>query len=152
MAQDVSNRMAKETHAGIAAKPKFTEPNSKAEVNGMFKQIIDYFAGSVFVIVLLGFFGLGYSILNRKRGKSRTVKVENRRKNNRNVIEESKIVNGLKMLQDAYGSSSEESVEAPILVPAVNRTTITANVNEPEARILDLPLAFGSTKGRSVSR
>jgi hypothetical protein len=160
MAQDVSNRMAKETQAGIAAEPKFTEPNSKAEVNGMFKQIIDYFAGSVFVIVLLGFFGLGYSILNRKRGKSRTVKVENKRKNNKSINVEPKTVNGLEMLQKAYGSSSSDEEEnAPVQAPiqprveAPSRAHITADVKSFDAQQLGLPIQFGTTKGnRSVSR
>jgi hypothetical protein len=156
MAQAVSNRMAKETQAEIAADPKFTEPTSKVEVNGMFKQIIDYFAESVFIIVLLGFFGLGYSILNRKRGKSKTVKVENK-KNNKNVNVEPKIVNGLEMLQNAYKSSSEEEktpVQAPTQprVEAHSRAHITADVKSFDAQQLGLPLKFDSTKGRFGSR
>jgi len=153
MSKAVSNRLAKETQAQLESKPKFTEPESKAEVNDMFKQLIDFFKGNYFIIVLLGIFGLGYFIFNKKIGKSKTVNIKNKIKINKPAIKtpENK---GIEMLRVYKSSSSdeEEKEKAPILVPAVNRTTITANVNEPEARILDLPLEFGSTKGRSASR
>jgi hypothetical protein len=157
MSTAVSNRLAEETQAQLESKPKFTEPESKAEVNGMFKQIIDYFKENYFIIVLLGFFGLGYSILNRKRGKSKTVKVENKRKNNKNVNIEPNFVNGLEMLQNAYKSSSEEE-KAPVQAPtqprveAHSRAHITADVKSFEAQQLGLPLKFDSTKGRFGSR
>jgi hypothetical protein len=150
MAQQVSNRLAKETQAGIAAEPKFTEPTSKAEVNGMFKQIIDYFKGSEFIIVLLGIFGLGYSMLNRKKVKSKTA---NDKKNIEPVNKQLIFVNGIEMLK-AYNSSSSDEKNVPVQAPvqAHNRTDITADVTSQAAQDLGLPTEFGTTKGRSASR
>jgi len=135
---------------------KFTVPNSKDDVKIMWIYIQKLIARNPFIVLLVVFlkiFGLGYLIFNKKIGKSKTVNVIDQNKNNKNVNVEPKIVNGLEMLQNAYKSSSEEE-KAPILVPAINRTTITANVNDPDAKKRGLPLEFGSTKGkgRSASR
>lgn len=153
MAQEASKRMAKETQAGIAAEPQFTEPTSKAEVNGMFKQIIDYFKGSEFIIVLFGIFGLGYSMLNRKKVKSKTA---NDKKKIEPVNKQLIFVNGIEMLQKAYKSSSEEEntpmqASTQPRVEAHSRAYITADVTSQAAQDLGLPTEFG-TKGRSASR
>jgi hypothetical protein len=155
MSKAVSNRLAKETQSQLEPKPKFTVPNSKAEVNGMFKQIIDYFKGSYFIIVLLGIFGLGYLIFNKKIGKSKTVNVKNNRKINKNVIVKPNTFNGLEMLQKAYKSSSSDEKNSPIQARVQEHSIkhITADVRSQDAQALGLPTQFGTTKGnRSVSR
>jgi hypothetical protein len=158
MSQQVSTRLEKETQAQLESKPTFTEPESKAEVNGMFKQIIDYFKGSKFIIVLLGFFGLCYLFLNMKRGKSKTVKDKNN-KNNKNVIVESNFVNGIEMLKKAYQSSSDENeivnkpiqaIQTPIQAPI--QAHIIDDITGPTARALGLPIEFRNTSNNNNNR
>ena len=152
MSKAVSNRLAKETQAQLESKPKFTEPESKAEVNDMFKQLIDFFKGNYFIIVLLGIFGLGYLIFNKKIGKSKTVNIKNKIKINKPAIKtpENK---GIEMLR-VYKSSSSDDEKAPAQAPAPrvqehSRTHITADVTSQDARALGLPIQFGTTKGNN---
>jgi len=156
MSKAVSNRLAKETQAQLESKPKFTEPESKAEVNDMFKQLIDFFKGNYFIIVLLGIFGLGYLIFNKKIGKSKTVNIKNKIKINKPAIKtpENK---GIEMLRVYKSSSSDDEkapapAQAPAPAPRVqehSRTHITADVTSQDARALGLPIQFGTTKGNN---